>query len=219
MFNNLLSENIVGSECFGDVSLEHLYPQELALISNSVFARQKEFSTARWCARKAMQQLGYPPSPILRGINREPLWPEGLVGSITHCLGYRAAVLARNKYYHSIGIDAEPHLPLPNDVLITITSEEERKHLLDLKKYQGNFKWDRILFSIKESIFKSWYPITHTWLDFNEANIYIDPLNGVFEAKLLLKCHKIWPYSTNIQGKWIVSDRLIRTLSIVPRFK
>lgn len=217
MFSNLLSQNIVGIECFRDVSLEHLYPQELALISNSVSERQKEFSTARWCARKAMEKLGYPPYPILRGMNREPLWPEGLVGSITHCFGYRAAVLAKNKYYHSIGIDAEPHLPLPNDVIIAITSEQERKHLLDLEKYKDHLQWERILFSIKESIFKSWYPITHTWLDFTQANIYIDPINNVFEANLILECYKIWPYSTNIKGKWTVSNNLIRSLSIIPK--
>jgi 4'-phosphopantetheinyl transferase EntD len=31
--------------------------------------------------------------------------------------------------------------------------------------------WDRVLFCIKESTYKAWFPLTHRWLGFEDASV------------------------------------------------
>jgi len=92
-------------------------PEEEPLIARSVEKRRSEFVTVRHCARVAMTKLGVPEAPILKGEKGEPRWPDGLVGSLTHCEGYRGAVVGRTSAVRSVGIDAEPHDVLPNGVV------------------------------------------------------------------------------------------------------
>src|SRR6202022_3165764 len=91
MIEKLLPHGVVGVEAFEDVPGELSFPGEESLIVNAVEARRREFITARRCAREALAKLGYAPVPIRAGRKREPLWPAGLVGSITHTTGFRAA--------------------------------------------------------------------------------------------------------------------------------
>ncbi len=94
----------------------NLFPEEEELIATAVPKRRNDFATARACARRAMGRLGLEPVAVLHGKRGMPLWPEGIVGSLTHCEGYRAAALARAGDVLSLGIDAEPHAPLPDGV-------------------------------------------------------------------------------------------------------
>ena len=89
-------------------------PEEEPLIARSVAKRRNEFVTVRYCARQALGDLGLPPVPILKGDKGEPCWPDGVVGSLTHCEGFRGAVVGRRAEVRSVGIDAEPHDVLPH---------------------------------------------------------------------------------------------------------
>ena len=106
--------------------------------------RVREYTTVRHCARRALGGLGYGPLPILSGPNREPLWPEGVIGSLTHCDGYRAAVVTRAGELRSLGIDAEPHAALPAGVLSTVASDAEQDHLAMLGRRRPDVHWDRL---------------------------------------------------------------------------
>ena len=88
--------DLVYAEMYGDPADLAPLPEEEPLIARSVPKRRNEFVTVRHCARVAMEQLGVPPSPILKGEKGEPQWPRGVVGSLTHCEGYRAAVVGRS---------------------------------------------------------------------------------------------------------------------------
>ena len=92
-------------------------PEEEPLIAKSVAKRRNEFITVRYCARQALGELGVPPVPILKGDKGEPCWPDGVVGSLTHCTGFRGAAVGRHGAVRSVGIDAEPHDVLPKGVL------------------------------------------------------------------------------------------------------
>src|SRR5690348_12722868 len=74
---------------------EKLFPEEHEYVANSIRSRQDEFRTGRYCARKALHRLGIPAISIPAGSNREPIWPYGYIGSITHCNGFCAAAVAR----------------------------------------------------------------------------------------------------------------------------
>ena len=94
--------------------------------------RRREFVTARRCAREALASLGQAPGPIGVGPSREPQWPAGLVGSITHTRGFRAAAVAPQSVVASIGIDAEQNEPLPDGVEKFVSVEGELEMLAAL---------------------------------------------------------------------------------------
>lgn len=98
------------------------------------------------------------------------MWPDGVVGSITHCEGYRAAAAAHAVRVAALGIDAEPDQPLPRGVLMIVSSSAERERLRWLPPAVC---WDRLLFSAKESIYKAWFPLTGRYLDFAEVDLVI----------------------------------------------
>jgi 4'-phosphopantetheinyl transferase EntD len=191
-----------------------LFPQERASMGQAVEKRRREFVTARACARRALAQLGLPPAPIATGERGQPLWPDGVVGSITHCTGYRACALARAKGADGIaavGIDAEPNEPLPDGVLQTIASRRERDLLAELARADPTVHWDRLLFSAKEAVYKVWFPIAECWLGFEDAELAIDPVAGTFHARLSVA----WPREqrrclpSSIEGRWLARDGLV----------
>jgi len=113
MIGSLVPPVVVAYEEFGDVPGEAPFRGEEDLVASAADGRRSEFVTARRCARRALAKLGLPSMPIRQGPSREPLWPAGIAGSITHCAGYRAAAVAELAALAGLGIDAEPNAPLP----------------------------------------------------------------------------------------------------------
>src|SRR5204862_697538 len=91
-----------------------LYPEETAAVVRAVPKRAAEFARGRACARAALAQLGVSSAPLPVGPERAPIWPEGFVGSVTHCRGLVAAVAARSARVSALGLDAEPAGALPS---------------------------------------------------------------------------------------------------------
>lgn len=150
-----------------------LFPEEDELVAQAVEKRRREFAGVRSCARAALAEFGHPPVPILNGERGAPSWPDGFVGSMTHCTGYAAAAVARGARMASIGIDAEPHEPLPDGVLNAITLPEETQWVEALRGDRPAVHWDRLLFSVKESVYKCWFPLMGRWLDFTQALVRV----------------------------------------------
>lgn len=194
---------------------ERLFPEERAHVDSAVDQRVREFTTVRGCARRALAQLGFPPLPIVPGSERAPVWPTGIVGSMTHCHRFRAAAVATEENACSIGIDAEINSPLPEGILHLITNGSEREHLRSSVLGRSAVAQDRLLFSAKESIFKAWFPLARTWLDFTQCKITLQP--GVFVGRLLVP----GPVVSNgplkeMHGRWTVCGEHIFTAVTVP---
>lgn len=204
----LLPANVAAAERFGDFS-GTLLKEEREALGSAVPVRQMEFAAGRSCAREALQILGAPEHPILRGANREPIWPEGVVGSITHCRGYCAAAVAYADRVPTLGIDAEIDEPLPDGVLPLIARKEEADGLLVCgSAFQRN--WDRLLFSAKESTYKAWYPITDRWLDFDEVRVDINPQRNSFDVTILRpSCSEV--SLLRFAGRYLIQRGLILT--------
>lgn len=212
MFENLLPPGVVVVEAFSDIPGEGIFPGEEDFIANAVDGRRCEFVTARRCAREALAMLGYAPTPIRRGPKREPLWPPGVVGSITHTTGFRAAAVAPKTVCASIGIDAEQNAPLPDDVENYIAMAEEREMLVALACAMPDIYWASLLFSAKEAVYKAWYQLTSCRLGFDDARLIIDA-EGKFVAKLLidgLRTNEGQPLRT-LAGSFLVAHGLIFT--------
>lgn len=213
----LLPARVVAEEAFRDPDDVLLYPAEEAVIARAVAKRRSEFATVRHCARKALSRLGAPVEPILPGARGAPQWPAGVVGSMTHCAGYRAAAVAWVNDVATLGVDAEPNEPLPDGVLDIVALDEERHELAQLARDHPAVCWDRLLFSVKESVYKAWFPCTGRWLDFTEAVVTIDPAAGTFAARLLVPGPVLaGSRLTGFIGRWTVCDRLLATAVAVP---
>jgi 4'-phosphopantetheinyl transferase EntD len=209
----LLPDAVVAAEMYTDPPELAPLPEEEPLIARSVAKRRNEFVTVRYCARLALGELGLPPVPILKGEKGEPRWPDGVVGSLTHCEGYRGAAVAKLGEVRSLGIDAEPHGVLPNGVLDAISLPAERAELNDLP---SDLHWDRILFCAKEATYKAWYPLTGRWLGFEDAHIVFDVdssgTSGGFVSRILIDGVALsGPPLTELSGRWSVRDGLALT--------
>jgi 4'-phosphopantetheinyl transferase EntD len=206
MIECLLPPEVSAVAVLGDDPDAVALPEELALLGDAVAPRLAEFATARHCARLALRRIGAADGPILRGPKREPIWPAGAVGSITHCTGYRAAAVAHACDVLTIGIDAEPHEKIGDRVVRRILRDEERAWLATAP---AGIHWDRLIFSAKESVYKAWFPLTRRWLGFEEAHVAIDPVAGAFEARLLIEPPAGVP--ATFHGRYMVTNKLVIT--------
>ena len=208
MLAELLPAEVAVAETFGDTFGVDLYPEEETVISRAVERRRLEYSTARACARSALIKLGFSSEPILTGPNGAPQWPRGVVGSITHCEGYRAAAVALADSILGIGIDAEPNHPLPDGLINTIAHHDERSRL-PRSRY---ICWDRLLFSAKECVYKIWSPLTGKGLGFEDVSVIFEPGDGSFQANLLGPDNvDDRPQLNTLAGRWLADNGLILT--------
>jgi len=173
VFRHLVPETVATAVLRADVDPGELCEEERVQIAAAAPRRQAEFASARWCARSALAGLGIPPAPLPRGRNGEPRWPSGVTGSITHCTGLRAAAVARQEHWRSLGIDAEVCAPTSSRVALAITHPVEREELADLAARVPAVAWDRLIFSAKESVFKAWFPLTGTVIGFLDAVVHL----------------------------------------------
>jgi 4'-phosphopantetheinyl transferase EntD len=217
MIEKILPPEVAVVETFSDDPGATLLPGEWAAIARAVATRRMEFATARACARAALARLGQPPVPILRGPRGAPQWPAGVTGSITHCVGYRAAAVAWTSDAVALGLDAEPNEALPGAVAEMIALEEERAQIAGLAASEPGICWDRLLFCAKESVYKAWFPLTSRWLDFKAAHITIDPADGTFTAGLLVPGPLVAGSPLRVlRGRWLVGRGMVATAIVVP---
>ena len=216
MIEKILPAAVASAETFTDPPSATLFPQEAAIVERASGKRRREFTAGRDCARIALGKLGVAPAPILIGERGAPQWPPGIVGSITHCDGYRAAAVAHASDVAAIGLDAEPDDPLPRGVLDVISLPAERARLTALAVAWPAVCWDRLLFSAKESVYKAWFPLTGRWLGFDDADVTITP-DGTFTARLRTELTEAQPLPPSFTGRWLADGSLMLTAVAVPR--
>lgn len=191
-----------------------LPPEEAACIKRAGEKRKHDFVTGRVCAHRALGQLGgLAAVPICSGERDEPLWPPGVVGSITHCRGYRACAVAWARDVVSVGIDAEVAVALRHGVLEAIASPRERRRLMVEDRALA---LDKVLFSAKEAVFKAWFPLTEAMLEFDDIDVSLEPREGVFRARVLVSGPKLnGTRLTEFCGRWCVDAGIVITATVV----
>jgi 4'-phosphopantetheinyl transferase EntD len=213
VIEEIVPKSAACAESFGGSLGTGLFPEEEPLVARATYQRREEFTTGRECARSALAALDVPAAPILRGYRGAPQWPDGIVGSITHCAGYCAAVVARTGDLVTIGLDAEPNAPLPGGVLELVSQPAERARLRQLTDAAPGVGWDRLLFCAKEAVYKAWFPLTGKWLGFSDADITIDATDGTFSARLMVPMPVLdgVPLGDGFRGRWLARDGLLLT--------
>jgi enterobactin synthetase component D len=135
--------------------------------------RQLEYLIGRYAATLACRDAGAVGDvEIAMSSDRSPIWPLGLVGSITHADGFVSAAVADSKAIRSLGIDSEKIMTAKtlSSIGKMVASESERAigRLIELSESE----MITLLFSAKESIYKSLYPMVNCFFDFDDVEIY-----------------------------------------------
>jgi 4'-phosphopantetheinyl transferase EntD len=187
-----------------------LYPEELALVAAAVPKRRAEFATGRACARRALAALGVTACPVLRDRDRAPIWPAGVVGSITHTDGYCAVVVARTEDARSVGLDAERDLPFERALEATVFTPAERRWL-DAHSPEERDRLATLLFSSKEAFYKCQHPITNAALDFLDVELVVQLDEGRFRVGRILPAGADWSRVHGARGRFRREGGLIVT--------
>ncbi len=215
VIERVLPEGVASADTFGEIE-EALFDEELSSIEHAVERRVLEFTTVRGCARRALGDLGMARTPMPSESGHGPQWPQGVVGSMTHCEGYRAAAAGYSSQWLSMGIDAEPDLPTPEGVLKEISLPRERRLLKALQAIDPSHAWDRLLFSAKESVYKAWWPVMRRWLGFEEVVVMIDRLTGVFTVHAVSDNARTCPMLDGAHGRWLADQGHLVTALVLP---
>ena len=175
LFDPRVATSVATAEMYGG----RLLPEEMAGTQRMVPERLAEFTAGRLAARGALRSLGIDPRPIVRDESRAPVWPEGIVGSISHCAGLCVAAVARSTDVMGLGLDVEPAEPLARELVPSVCSAGELNDLGKLSRPPAA-DWPRIVFSAKESYYKAWFPIVGRPLDFSDVTIRINHRRSTF---------------------------------------
>jgi enterobactin synthetase component D / holo-[acyl-carrier protein] synthase len=212
VIERLVPDSVTVVSTRADLAAE-LFAEEERSVGRAVETRRQEFTTGRACARLALRRLGIASASIPSGERGEPLWPPGVVGSITHCRGYRACAVARAGDVLAVGVDAEVHEPLPDGVLDQVAFGREIAMVADRG---AGVHLDKLLFSAKEAVYKAWFPLAGRWLGFEDVELTIDANAAAFCARLLVPGPVVdGTRLTELRGRWRVEDGLVATAAVV----
>jgi 4'-phosphopantetheinyl transferase EntD len=142
-----------------------LLPEELEALATSIDKVKRASGAARIVARRLMAQLGQAQQAVPKAASGAPIWPAGLVGSLAHDSQVAVAAMARRVDFFSVGIDVEPAEPLDADLLNLVATASERKGIAD-DPYRG-----RLLFTVKEAVYKSVYPLDGMFLEHHDVEV------------------------------------------------
>lgn len=143
-----------------------------AEIGEAVGSRQASFFHGRRCAKVALEQISER-DHVGIGRWREPLWPPGVTGSITHTESLAAAVVLPRQYCHGVGLDVEA-LSRGAELMpareIVVSAEEYG--LLESSRQRLSVEQGLIaVFSAKESFFKAVFPVVGEIFDFSALRL------------------------------------------------
>lgn len=174
-WQKILPESVRSKTAWIQDRTNDLTENEKRLTQDASPRRLNEFVTARRLARDLLD-----PSERNSLLERDeksgaPVWPSGVVGSITHCKELCSVAISENGTLNSLGIDLEKTKRVQSRFLSKIASEHEAKEM-ESYLYENEFSTDVALaaiFSAKEAFYKFQYPLTGAWLGFRDVEIQI----------------------------------------------
>lgn len=159
------------------------HPDEEAYITRAVDKRKREFRAGRHAAHRALAALGIEDFALKVGDHRQPLWPTGIIGSISHTEGFCACVATPKGDVLSLGIDVEPLETVDAASLPLICTRRELQAIEEARD-KTTIPLCKLIFSAKECVHKVYHPLNGHTLDFLDAEISFDLEKKTFSAKI-----------------------------------
>ncbi|MDJ0954062.1 MAG: 4'-phosphopantetheinyl transferase superfamily protein [Acidimicrobiia bacterium] len=136
----------------------------------AVETRRRNFTVGRYAAHCALDLLKADSGPILRGDHGQPIWPSGVVGSITHAGETVAVAVARSEHSGGIGLDIEQVGRFFPELISHIAFGDERSRLEAIDE-TNRARATIELFSAKEALYKAFFPRIGEFFGFSAAEI------------------------------------------------
>jgi enterobactin synthetase component D len=201
----------------GEILLSGLDGHERAAIARALPRRQAEFATGRWCARNALVALGLAPVGIPVGAKRAPVWPEGVVGSISHDDEWCVAGAALRQDCAGLGVDIERLDRFRTDMERLVATPRERERLAKTQTPEQRLQALAGLFSAKEAAFKALHLAAAEWIDFQDAELVDWPQAPAGPLRLqLLRAVGPWPALQPFHGALAIDDGRVLALMALP---
>lgn len=191
------------------VTSGRLFPEEEAAIARAIDRRRNEFAAGRVCVRRAFARLGAPEVAVPNDERRAPVWPEGIVGSISHTGDYCAVVVARRDDVRALGLDVEKDEPVKERLWDRICTDEELAFVHAQPEARRGV-WVRLVFSAKEAFYKCQYLVTAKYLGFHDVTLSLAEHERTFRAELRVEAGEFSRGAT-LDGSWIVEDGILAT--------
>jgi 4'-phosphopantetheinyl transferase EntD len=189
---------------------------EAAHVARAVSRRRREFAAGRHCARQALAELGVRDFALHPDADRVPVWPRGIVGSISHCEGFCGVAVTRSERFAGIGFDVECDDPLSADLLDTICTPAERRWISSLGG--SAIDWPKLVFSAKECFYKCYFPLARTHLDFADVVIHVEQDANRFVAELIAPAAPPLPGGARrLAGRFAVEPPFVLTGTVLER--
>jgi 4'-phosphopantetheinyl transferase EntD len=194
-----------------------LLPEEMGHLGASVEKRRREFAAGRLCSRRLLAEFGFTDFPVRAADDRQPIWPDAVVGSITHTAGFCAAVVAWKAALSAVGIDAEIAGSVRHDLWRGICTASETAWLRSLPHPEQTAA-ATLIFSAKEAFYKCQYPLTREYLSFHDATVTAawGAEHGTFTIQanraIAFAAHAALP----LQGRFLFHEEFVTTGIAVP---
>jgi len=205
----LFPADVIAIELLTEAPRSVLTELELNSISHCANKRIDDFTRGRACARLGLEHLGIPAFSLLSGEKREPVWPPGIVGSITHTTGFAAAVVARSADVKGLGIDCEVIESVGQDLWERICTPRELAQLSPLPEARAQER-AALIFAAKEAFYKCQFPLTREWVGFEDVSIELQDngkLRIVPEVSLPVPAEWVGALRSCYQsrGRWVIT--------------
>lgn len=164
---------LIGQRVISPGDEDALFEAEAAAIGKSALKVRRQSGAARIAAREIIRALGRGEVAIPRSGSGAPLWPQGLVGSLAHDDTVALAALASAREFTGLGIDVEPAVPLPSELIELVATPAERS------RYGAAPLAGRVLFAVKEAIYKARNQIDGLFLDFQDIEVELETNRGL----------------------------------------
>ncbi len=214
----LFPAGAVAADLRGPGNPDLLLAGEAIYVGRAVPKRVQEFAAGRLCARRALAEFGIVDFPVRVADDRQPIWPDSFVGSITHTEGYGAAVVAERRRMCALGLDSEIVGQVKAPLWATICTMSEIAWLRSLPPSEQAAA-ATVIFSAKEAFYKCQYPLTRERLNFLDAVVegVTQPFsNGTFSIRstrrIALEDHAIMP----LRGRYLFHDEEVTAGIAIP---
>lgn len=181
---------------------------------NCLPQRRAQYFAGRLCTTRALISLGAKDTQVATSAERAPIWPQGVVGSISHSNDYAIAMTGEAKLFNYIGVDIEIRQEkIFNELASEFTSPGEQSYLSSLM-----MDYDLALlitFSAKESLFKALWPQLRFFFGFASARIIkIDDRDLTFTLQLTCTLSQSICSGMLFEGQYYLMDNNLLTFIV-----
>ena len=195
-----------------------LHPAEAEYVVRAVPKRIQEFAAGRACARAALAEFGVRDFALRAAPDRQPLWPDGFIGSITHTAGFCAAAVAARTNMLAIGLDSEIVGAPTLDIWPTIAGSEELAWVQALPDGERPAAVT-LLFAAKEAFYKCQYPLVGEWLDFHDLRVEVGGWggsSGTFAVSAMRRIGFARRVELPLAGRYLFHEQFVSAAVAVP---